>query len=72
MEAGILPRILNAIQGQAPRTVAETYGEVNLKTMVAQIAKLPTYPFKAPAETDIECLVSWLERYSEKVCASSP
>lgn len=43
MEVGIPPRILDAIQGQAPRTVAETYGEVTLKTMVAEIAKLPFY-----------------------------
>lgn len=43
MEAGISPRILDAIQGQAPRTVADTYGEVTLKTMAAEIAKLPSY-----------------------------
>lgn len=43
MEAGIPPRILDAIQGQAPRTVAETYGEVTLKTMVGEILKLPFY-----------------------------
>lgn len=43
MEAGIPPRILDAIQGQAPRTVADTYGEVTLKTMAAEIAKLDTY-----------------------------
>ncbi len=41
MEAGIAPRILDAIQGQAPRSVAESYGEVTLKTMAAAIAKLP-------------------------------
>ncbi|MER9095511.1 tyrosine-type recombinase/integrase [Mesorhizobium sp. M0700] len=43
MEAGIAPRILDAIQGQAARTVADTYGEVTLKTMVGEIAKLPCY-----------------------------
>ncbi|ESY94841.1 DUF6538 domain-containing protein [Mesorhizobium sp. LNHC209A00] len=43
MEAGIPPRILDAIQGQAPRTVAETYGEVTLKTMAGEIGKLPFY-----------------------------
>jgi len=43
MEAGISPRILDAIQGQAPRTVADTYGEVTLKTMAAEIARLPSY-----------------------------
>ncbi|MBZ9850283.1 hypothetical protein LB565_20065 [Mesorhizobium sp. CA14] len=43
MEAGIPLRILDAIQGQAPRTVAETYGEVTMTTMVSEIAKLPFY-----------------------------
>ncbi|WP_245465000.1 MULTISPECIES: DUF6538 domain-containing protein [unclassified Mesorhizobium] len=43
MEAGIPPRILDAIQGQAARTVADTYGEVTLKTMAEQLAKLPFY-----------------------------
>ncbi|AZO59667.1 hypothetical protein EJ078_10795 [Mesorhizobium sp. M1A.F.Ca.IN.022.06.1.1] len=47
MEAGIPPRILDAIQGQAPRTVAETYGEVTLKTMAAEIEKLPFYRLRA-------------------------
>ncbi|MER8639297.1 DUF6538 domain-containing protein [Mesorhizobium sp. M1365] len=43
MEAGIPPRILDAIQGQAARTVADTYGEVTLRTMAGEIAKLPSY-----------------------------
>ncbi|WP_319944202.1 DUF6538 domain-containing protein [Mesorhizobium sp. AR10] len=43
MEAGIPPRILDAIEGQAARTVADTYGEVTLKTMATEIAKLPRY-----------------------------
>lgn len=43
MEAGIPPRILDAIQGHAPRTVADGYGEVTLKTMAAEIAKLTPY-----------------------------
>ena len=43
MEAGIPPRILDAIQGQAARTVADTYGDVTLKTMAAEIWKLPYY-----------------------------
>ncbi len=41
MEAGIPPRILDAIQGQAPASVADSYGEVTLKTQAAAIAKLP-------------------------------
>ncbi|RUV37507.1 hypothetical protein EOB49_11190 [Mesorhizobium sp. M7A.F.Ca.MR.148.00.0.0] len=47
MEAGIPPRILDAIQGQAARTVADTYGEVTLKTMARQISKLPFYSIAA-------------------------
>jgi len=43
MEAGIPPRILDAIQGQAARTVADTYGDVTLTTMATEIAKLPSY-----------------------------
>ena len=51
MEAGIPPRILDAIQGQAPRTVADTYGEVTLKTMVGEIAKLSIYSLDARDDT---------------------
>ena len=40
-EVGIDARILDAIQGQAPRTVAESYGDVTIKTIAAAIAKLP-------------------------------
>lgn len=43
MEAGIPPRILDAIQGQAARSVADTYGDVTLKTITAAIIKLPSY-----------------------------
>jgi integrase len=43
MEAGIPPRILDAIQGQAPRTVADSYGDVTLKTIAAAINQLPSY-----------------------------
>ncbi|MBZ9857978.1 hypothetical protein LB566_29780 [Mesorhizobium sp. CA13] len=42
MEVGIPPRILDAVQGQAARTVADTYGEVTL-TMTVEIAKLSSY-----------------------------
>lgn len=41
LEAGIDHRILDAIQGQAARTVSETYGEVTVKTMAAAMAKFP-------------------------------
>lgn len=43
MEAGIAPRILDAIQGQASRSVADSYGDVTIKTQAASIAKLPPY-----------------------------
>ncbi|WP_244491470.1 tyrosine-type recombinase/integrase [Bosea sp. Root381] len=41
MEVGIDHRVLDAIQGQRARTVAETYGEVTLKTLALAIAKFP-------------------------------
>lgn len=41
MEAGIDHRVLDAIQGQQARTVAETYGDVTLKTRALAIAKFP-------------------------------
>lgn len=44
MEAGIAPRILDAIQGQAPRTVGEKYGDVTLKTIGEAISKFPRVP----------------------------
>ncbi|KLK94142.1 hypothetical protein AA309_05375 [Microvirga vignae] len=43
MEAGIPPRILDAIQGQAPRSVADSYGDVTLKTIAAAISQLSSY-----------------------------
>jgi integrase len=48
MEAGIPPRILDAIQGQAPRSVADTYGHVTLRTTAVEIAKLPTFDLGLP------------------------
>jgi integrase len=41
MQAGIPPRILDVIQGHAPRSVADTYGDVTLKTLAAEINKVP-------------------------------
>jgi integrase len=43
MEAGIEHRILDAIQGQRPRNVAEQYGEASIKAQAAAIAKMPRY-----------------------------
>lgn len=44
MEAGVPPRVLDAIQGQAAATVADTYGDVTLKTVAAAMAKIPRVP----------------------------
>jgi integrase len=41
MEAGIQNRVLDAIQGQAPASVADHYGDVTLRTMSDAIAKFP-------------------------------
>lgn len=41
IETGIDHRILDAIQGQSARTVAESYGEVTLKAMANAIARFP-------------------------------
>ncbi|HRF07561.1 MAG TPA: recombinase XerD [Xanthobacteraceae bacterium] len=41
IEVGIEHRILDAIQGQKPRSVSETYGEVSLKAQVSAISKFP-------------------------------
>lgn len=41
MEAGIPPRVLDAIQGQAAASVADTYGDVTIRTIAAAIEKLP-------------------------------
>jgi len=40
-EAGIDSRILDAIQGHAGRSIADSYGEVTVKTMRLAIGKLP-------------------------------
>jgi hypothetical protein len=41
MEAGIPTRVLDALQGHAPRTAAEGYGEVTIKVMAESIGRLP-------------------------------
>jgi integrase len=45
IEVGIEHRILDAIQGQQPRSVSETYGEVSLKAQLSAISKFPYYRF---------------------------
>lgn len=41
IEVGIDARVRDAIQGQAPRTVAEEYEEVTIKAIAAAVAKFP-------------------------------
>jgi integrase len=41
MEAGIPPRILDAIQGHVSGAASDGYGEVTLRTQAEAIAKLP-------------------------------
>lgn len=43
MEEGVDHRILDSIQGQKPRSVSETYGDVTLKTQANAISKFPRY-----------------------------
>jgi integrase len=43
-EADIEPGVLDAIQGHAPGSVSDRYGEVTVKKMAAAIAKLPRIP----------------------------
>jgi integrase len=42
-ELGLDPVVIDAIQGHAPRTAGENYGDVSLKAKTAAIAKLPSY-----------------------------
>jgi len=42
-EAGLDPRIMDAIQGHAPRRVADDYGDVTIKAMAAALEKFPRY-----------------------------
>lgn len=35
-------RVLDALQGQAPRSVSEGYGDVTIKAKASAIAKFPT------------------------------
>jgi hypothetical protein len=41
MEAGIPTRILDAIQGHAPRTASDSYGEVTVKAMAQAMERMP-------------------------------
>jgi hypothetical protein len=50
MEARIPPRILDALQGQAARSVADTYGDVTVNAMETAIAKLPRIMIATPQD----------------------
>lgn len=52
LEAGIDHRILDAIQGHAPRSNGEGYGDVTLRVIAAAIARLPHYDVKGSALDD--------------------
>jgi integrase len=41
IDAGVPQRVADAIQGHAPRSVGDTYGEVSVRAMVAAIERLP-------------------------------
>ncbi|WP_281292741.1 DUF6538 domain-containing protein [Methylobacterium oryzihabitans] len=43
LSAGMGDRVLDAIQGHAPRTAGGGYGEVTVKAMAEAVAKLPRY-----------------------------
>jgi integrase len=43
VDAGIEERIMDAIQGHAPKTVGRTYGKVSIKAMAEAMAKLPRF-----------------------------
>lgn len=42
-EVGIDGRVLDCIQGHAPRTAGDDYGDVTIKTRIAAINRLPNY-----------------------------
>jgi integrase len=42
-ELGISDRVVDAIQGHAPRTAGDSYGDVTLKTKIDAIDRLPEY-----------------------------
>ena len=45
-ELGISDRVVDAIQGHAGRTAADSYGDVTLKTKIDAIDRLPRYKFE--------------------------
>jgi integrase len=59
MEAGVPTRVLDAIQGHSPRTAAEGYGEVTIRTMAAAMERIPRVDVGVlPAEAPTRSLLS--------------
>jgi hypothetical protein len=46
----MLWQVLDAIQGHAPRTDGEDYGEIPPDVMLAEILKYPWYKIEAPTQ----------------------
>ena len=42
-EVGMAPRVLDALQGHSPKTAGDTYGDVTIKALALEVAKLPRY-----------------------------
>lgn len=46
LEEGIAERVLDAIQGHAPRTAGDSYGDVTIKARKAAIERMPRYEIR--------------------------
>lgn len=45
IDQGVQMRVLDAIQGHAPRNASEEYGEVTIRAKASAIAKFPRFNF---------------------------
>jgi len=52
LEAGMGERVIDAIQGHAPRTAGDAYGEVTVKAMAFALDKFPSYSVHLRASFD--------------------
>lgn len=43
LEVGMAPRVLDAMQGHSPNTAGDTYGDVTIKALALEVAKIPVY-----------------------------
>jgi integrase len=53
LEVGMNGRVLDAIQGHAPRTAGDAYGDVTLKAKWDAIKLLPRYSIETPSEAPL-------------------